>query len=117
MRVKRGFAGRRRHKKILKRAEGFRGRKSGCYKLAKRAVQKALVHAYRHRRTRKRDFRSLWIARINAGARLNGISYSRLIRGLTLANVAIDRKILADLAWHSPMQFGAVVERAKAALG
>jgi len=116
MRVKRGFAGRRRHKRLLKQAEGFSGRKSKCYKLAKRTLQKALKHAYRHRRAKKRDFRTLWITRINAGANQNGLSYSKLVRGLKLANIDLDRKVLAELAYHNPQDFGLVVEQAKTAL-
>jgi len=98
MRVKRGFKARRRRKKILKLAKGYRGGRSKLYRTAADAVDKALQYAYRDRRTRKRDFRRLWIARINAGARLNDLSYSRLINGLKRAGVEIDRKILAELA-------------------
>jgi len=116
MRVKRGFAGRRKHKRKLKLAEGFRGRRKNCYKLAKRAVEKALQFSYRDRRAKKRDFRGLWIVRINAAARMNGLSYSRLIAGLSEANIMIDRKILAELAYSDPASFAVIAERAKAAL-
>lgn len=116
MRVRGGFKSRRRHKRILQRSEGFRGRRSNCYKLAKRAVQKALKQAYRHRRAKKRDFRALWITRINAASRLSGLSYSRLIAGLRGAQIEIDRKVLADLAMRDPQAFAAIAEQAKSAL-
>jgi large subunit ribosomal protein L20 len=116
MRVKRGFASRRRHKRRLKLAEGFRGRRSDCFKLAKRSVEKALQYSYRDRRAKKRDFRGLWIIRINAAARLNGISYSKFIRGLSNANIEIDRKMLAEIAFSDPASFAVIAERAKAAL-
>src|SRR5690606_34447134 len=96
-RVKRGVVARRRHKKILNQAKGYYGARSRVYRVAKQAVIKAGQYAYRDRRNRKRAFRALWIARINAGARANGLSYSRLIAGLKKANVEIDRKVLADL--------------------
>ena len=105
MRVKRGFKARRRRKKILKLAKGYRGGRSKLYRTAADAVDKALQYAYRDRRTRKRDFRRLWIARINAAARLNNLSYSRLIRGLKHAHVEIDRKVLAELALSDPKGF------------
>ena len=105
MRVKRGFKARRRRKKILKLAKGYRGGRSRLYRTAADAVDKALHYAYRDRRTRKRDFRRLWIARINAAARLNYLSYSRLIQGLKRAHVEIDRKILAELAVADPNAF------------
>jgi large subunit ribosomal protein L20 len=116
MRVKRGCASRRRHKRRLKLAEGFRGRRSDCFKLAKRSVEKALQYAYRDRRAKKRDFRGLWIVRINAAARMNGLSYSALIRGLSNAKVELDRKVLAELAYADPASFAVVAEKAKAAL-
>jgi large subunit ribosomal protein L20 len=116
MRVKRGTAGRQRHKRRLKLAEGFRGRRNGCFKLAKRAVEKALQFSYRDRRAKKRDFRGLWIVRINAAARLNGLSYSKFIRGLSNAQIELDRKILADMAFSDPASFAVVAEKAKAAL-
>ena len=115
MRVKRGFKARRRRNRVLKLAKGFRGRRKNCYKRANQAVERALDYASRDRMRRKRDFRSLWIVRINAAARAVGLSYSKLIAGLTRAKVAIDRKILADLAVHDPAGFGAVAQIAKAA--
>jgi len=115
-RVKRGVNARRRHKKVLKQAKGYYGARSRVFRVAKQAVIKAGQYAYRDRRQRKRQFRALWIARINAGARLNGLSYSRLIAGLKKANVEIDRKVLADLAMNEAQAFTAVVEKAKAAL-
>ena len=115
-RVKRGVVARRRHKKILKQAKGYYGARSRVFRVAKQAVIKAHQYAYRDRRVRKRQFRALWIARINAGARANGLSYSRLIAGLKKANVEIDRKVLADLAMNEQQAFSAVVEQAKSAL-
>lgn len=116
MRVKGGVTTRRRHKRILKLAEGYMGRRKNCYKLAKRAVQKGLVYAYRDRKVRKRDYRTLWIARINAGTRNLGVTYSRFIRGLKKANIELDRKALSELAIHHPAAFQTIVEKAKAAL-
>jgi large subunit ribosomal protein L20 len=104
-RVKRGYTLRRRRKRLLKLAKGFRGPRGNLYRIAREAVDRALSYAYRDRRARKRDFRRLWITRINAAARSNDISYSRLISGLTKANVAIDRKILADMAINDPGSF------------
>ena len=115
-RVKRGVTARARHKKVLALAKGFRGRRGNVFRIAKQAVMKAGQYAYRDRRNRKRAFRALWIARINAGARANGLSYSRLIAGLKKANVEIDRKVLADLAMNEQQAFAAVVEKAKASL-
>ncbi|MFP8966036.1 50S ribosomal protein L20 [Pokkaliibacter sp. CJK22405] len=115
-RVKRGVVARRRHKKILKQAKGYYGARSRVFRVAKQAVIKAGQYAYRDRRQRKRQFRALWIARINAGARLNGLSYSRLIAGLKKAAIEIDRKVLADLAMNDAAVFAVVVEKAKAAL-
>ncbi|WP_151704184.1 MULTISPECIES: 50S ribosomal protein L20 [Nitrincola] len=115
-RVKRGVVARRRHKKILKQAKGYYGARSRVFRVAKQAVIKAGQYAYRDRRQRKRQFRALWIARINAAARINGLSYSRFIAGLKKANIEIDRKVLADLAVHQQATFAAVVEKAKAAL-
>jgi large subunit ribosomal protein L20 len=97
-------------------AEVYRGRRNGCFKLAKRAVEKALQFSYRDRRDKKRDFRGLWIVRINAAARLNGLSYSKFIRGLSNAKIALDRKVLADLAFSDPASFAVVAEKARAAL-
>ncbi len=114
-RVKRGFKARRRRKKILKLAKGFRGARSRCYRQAKDSVEKALCYAYRDRRAKKRSFRRLWITRVNAACRLNGISYSKFIGGLAKANIGIDRKILADLAVTEPAAFSVLVEKAKAA--
>mgnify|MGYP001040364808 FL=1 len=115
-RVKRGVQARARHKKVLKQAKGYYGARSRVFRVAKQAVIKAGQYAYRDRRQRKRQFRALWIARINAAARINGMSYSRLIAGLKKANVEIDRKVLADLAVHQQVAFTAIVEKAKAAL-
>lgn len=115
-RVKRGVVARRRHKKILNQAKGYYGARSRVFRVAKQAVIKAGQYAHRDRRNRKRAFRALWIARINAGARANGLSYSRLIAGLKKANVEIDRKVLADLAMNEQQAFAAVVEKAKASL-
>ena len=115
-RVKRGVVARRRHKKILNQAKGYYGARSRVFRVAKQAVIKAGQYAYRDRRNRKRAFRALWIARINAGARANGLSYSRLIAGLKKANVEIDRRVLADLAMNEQQAFAAVVEKAKASL-
>ncbi len=115
-RVKRGVVARRRHKKILKKAKGYYGARSRVFRVAKQAVIKAGQYAYRDRRQRKRQFRALWIARINAGARINGLSYSRFIAGLKKANIEIDRKVLADLAVHEAGAFSAIVEKAKASL-
>ena len=115
-RVKRGVQARRRHKKVLARAKGYYGARSRVYRVAVQAVMKAGQYAYRDRRVKKREFRRLWIARINAGARLNGLSYSRLINGLKLANVEIDRRVLADIAMQDGASFAKIVERAKQAL-
>lgn len=116
MRVKRGNVSRKRHKKVLKLAKGFRGARNRLFKVANQAVLKALSHAYRHRRTKRRELRRLWIARINAAARLNGLSYSRLMNGLTKANIQLNRKMLADLAVRQPDAFAAIAQQAKAAL-
>lgn len=115
-RVKRGVIARRRHKKILKQAKGYYGARSRVFRVAKQAVIKAGQYAYRDRRQRKRQFRQLWIARINAGARTNGLSYSKFINGLKKASIEIDRKILADLAVYEKAAFSALVEKAKASL-
>lgn len=105
MRVKRGFKARRRRNKVLKLAKGFRGGRSKLYRTAADAVDKALMYAYRDRRVRKRDFRKLWIARINAAARLHNLSYSKFINGLKLAGSDLDRKVLAELAISDPTGF------------
>ena len=115
-RVKRGVTARAKHKKVLDEAKGYYGARSKVYRVAKQAVIKAGQYAYRDRRQKKRQFRALWIARINAGARECGISYSRLINGLMKANVEVDRKMLADLAMNDKAAFAAVAEQAKAAL-
>lgn len=115
-RVKRGVIARRRHKKILKQAKGYYGARSRVFRVAKQAVIKAGQYAYRDRRQRKRQFRQLWIARINAGARTNGLSYSKFINGLKKAAIEIDRKILADLAVHEKAAFAALVAKAKESL-
>lgn len=115
-RVKRGVVARRRHKKIMKQAKGYYGARSRVFRVAKQAVIKAGQYAYRDRKQRKRQFRALWIARINAGARQNGMSYSRLIAGLKKASIEIDRKVLADLAVNEKAAFTAIVEKAKASL-
>jgi len=114
MRVKRGFKARRRRNRVLKLAKGFRGRRKNCYKRANQAVERALDYSTRDRRRRRRDFRSLWIARINAAARMNGTTYSRLAAALKKAGVALDRKVLADLALQLPGDFAAVVKTAQA---
>lgn len=114
MRVKKGFKARRRRNRILKLAKGFRGRRKNTYKRANESVERALDYATRDRAVRKREFRALWIVRINAAARQLGLSYSKLIAGLNKANVAIDRKVLADLAVADPKGFEAVVALAKA---
>ncbi len=116
-RVKRGVTARARHKKVLKQASGYYGARSRTYKTAKQAVIKAGQYHYRDRRQRKRQFRSLWITRINAAAREHGLSYSRLIDGLRKAEVEIDRKVLADLAVYDKPAFGALAEKAKGGLG
>jgi large subunit ribosomal protein L20 len=115
-RVKRGVVAHRRHKKILKQAKGYYGARSRIFRVAKQAVTKAGQYAYRDRRQRKRQFRSLWITRINAQSRANGLSYSRLINGLKKADITLDRRVLADLAVHDKPAFAAIVEQAKASL-
>jgi large subunit ribosomal protein L20 len=115
-RVKRGVVAHRRHKKILKQAKGYYGARSRVFRVAKQAVTKAGQYAYRDRRQRKRQFRALWITRINAQARACGLTYSRLIDGLKKANIGLDRRVLADLAVHDKPAFAAVVEQARAAL-
>jgi len=112
MRVKRGFKARRRRKKILKLARGFRGGHSKLFRTAADTLDRSLMYAYRDRRQRKRDFRRLWIARINAAARIHKLSYSRLMHGLKMAKVDLDRKVLADLAISDPIGFGKVAELA-----
>ncbi|MBR1796658.1 MAG: 50S ribosomal protein L20 [Clostridiales bacterium] len=115
-RVKRGIRTRARHKKVLKQAKGYFGHKSKLFKVANQQVLKSGNYAYRDRRNKKRDFRKLWITRINAAARLNGMSYSRFMDGLKKAGVELDRKVLSDIAITDPKGFTALVEKAKAAL-
>lgn len=114
--VKRGTTTHARHKKVLKLAKGYRGRSKNCFRIAIQRVEKALQYAYRDRRNRKRDFRGLWIQRINAGTREHGLTYSKFINGLTKAGIDIDRKVLADLAVHEPAAFKSIVEQAQKAL-
>ena len=115
-RVRRGVQAKARHKKVLKQAKGYYGARRKVYRVAKQAVTKAGQYSYRDRRQRKRQFRQLWITRINAAARLHGLSYSRLINGLHKAEIDVDRKVLADIAVHDPEAFGAIAEAAKAGL-
>ena len=115
-RVKRGIRTRARHKKILKQAKGYFGKKSKLFKVANQQVLKSGNYAYRDRRQKKRDFRKLWITRINAAARLNGMSYSRFMDGLKKSGVELDRKVLSDIAITDPKGFTALVEKAKAAI-
>jgi large subunit ribosomal protein L20 len=115
-RVKRGVTARRRHKKIISRAKGFYNARRKVFRVAKQAVTKALQYAYIGRKNKKRDYRSLWIVRINAGARLCGLSYSRLMNGLKKAGILMDRKVLADLAVHDMAAFAKVAESAKQGL-
>ena len=115
-RVKRGVTAHAKHKKVLKAAKGFRGRRKNVYRVAKQAVMRAGQYAYRDRRTRKRVFRQLWIARINAASRELGLTYSAFMAGLKKAEIGLDRKVLADMAVNDPAAFGAVVEKVKAQL-
>jgi large subunit ribosomal protein L20 len=115
-RVKRGVTARARHKKILALAKGYRGRRGNVFRIAKQAVMKAGQYAYRDRRTKKRVFRALWIARINAAARINGLPYSKFMNGLKKANILVDRKVLADIALHDAAAFSQFVAKAKASL-
>ena len=115
-RVKRGVTAKARHKKILKAAKGYQGARSRVLRVAKQAVTKAAQYAYRDRKQKKRDFRALWIVRINAATRIHGLTYSRFINGLAKADIAVDRKILADLALTDPAVFSQLVDKAKAAL-
>jgi large subunit ribosomal protein L20 len=116
MRVKRGFKARKRRKKVLKLAKGYRGGRSKLFRTAADAVDKALMYAYRDRRVRKRDFRRLWIARINAAARMNNLSYSKFVHGLKLASVELDRKVLAELAISDPSGFTQIAKLASGQL-
>ncbi len=115
-RVKHGVSAHARHKKTIKQAKGYYGRRKNTIRVAKQAVEKAEQYAYRDRRTRKRNFRALWIQRINAAARENGLTYGRMIDGLNKAGIEVDRKVLADLAVHEPEAFTALAEQAKTAL-
>ena len=115
-RVKRGVTARARHKKVLALAKGFRGRRKNVFRIAKQAVMKAGQYAYRDRRTKKRVFRQLWIARINAAARAAGVTYSRFMAGLKKAQIDLDRKVLADMAVNDPAAFGSIVDKVKAQL-
>lgn len=115
-RVKRGVAAHARHRRVIARAKGYYGTRNRLFKRANEAVMKAGVYAYRDRKARKRTFRRLWITRINAAARINGLPYGRLIQGLGLANVAVDRKMLADLAVHDGAAFAQIVDIARQAL-
>jgi large subunit ribosomal protein L20 len=115
-RVKRGVTGRARHKKVIDQAAGYVGRNGNTYRAALERLEKGLRYAYRDRRNKKREFRGLWIQRINAGAREHGLTYSNLIAGLKKASIEIDRKVLANIAMTDPEGFGALVAKAKAAL-
>ncbi len=115
-RVKRGVTTHARHKKVLKQAEGYRGRSKNVYKVAIERVEKGLQYAYRDRRVRKRNFRGLWIQRINAGARLHGLTYSQFMNGIKRAGIDLDRKVLSDIAVREPEAFKALVETAQSAL-
>ncbi len=115
-RIKGGLNAKKRHNRVLKLAKGFRGARSKQYRIAKQSVMRALNSAYAGRKQRKREFRKLWIARINAAARMNGLSYSRLMFGLKKADVALNRKVLSEMAVHDPEGFSALVETAKANL-
>jgi len=115
-RVKRGVTAHAKHKKVLKKAKGYYGSRKNTIRVARQAVEKAGQYAYRDRKTRKRNFRSLWIQRINAAAREHGLTYARLVDGLTKSGIEVDRKVLSDIAIHEPAAFGAMVAKAKDAL-
>ena len=115
-RVKRGVTAKARHKKILKLAKGFRGRSKNCFRIAVQKVEKALQYAYRDRRAKKRNFRALWIQRINAAVRMHGMVYSQFINGLTKASISLDRKVMADLAVHNAEAFAELVAQSQNAL-
>ena len=115
-RIKRGVTAKARHKEVLAQAKGYRGRSKNCYRLALRRVEKGLQYAYRDRRNRKRDFRALWIQRINAGAREHGLTYSQFINGVKRAGIELDRKVLSDLAIREPAAFAAIAKQAQEAL-
>lgn len=115
-RIKRGVTSHAKHKKVLKKAKGYRGRRKNTIRIAKQAVEKAGQYAYRDRRNKKRNFRALWIQRINAGTRQYGMTYGKFVHGLKLANIEVDRKVLADLAVHNENAFKALVDHAKDAV-
>ena len=115
-RVSRGVTARARHKKVIKRAKGYYGRRKNVFRVAVQAVERGMQYAYRDRRKRKSDFRGLWIQRINAGVREHGITYAKFIDGLKKANIEINRKILSEIAFHEPAAFKSIVEKAKATL-
>jgi large subunit ribosomal protein L20 len=115
-RVKRGVTARARHKKVIKLAKGFRGRAKNCYRIAVQRLEKGLQYAYRDRRNRKRDFRSIWIVRINAAVRQEGLSYSEFMHGLKGANIMLNRKMLSEIAIHEPEVFKNIVEKARSSL-
>ena len=115
-RVKRGVTAHAKHKKVLSQAKGFYGRRKNTIRIAKQAVEKSLQYAYRDRKVKKRNFRALWVQRINAGAREHGLTYARFIDGLNKAGIEIDRKVLSDMAIHEPQAFAALVGKAKTAL-
>ena len=115
-RVKRGVTSHAKHKKVLKAAKGFYGRRKNTIRIAKQAVEKSMQYAYRDRKVRKRNFRALWVQRINAGVREHGLTYARFIDGLNKAGIEIDRKVLSDMAIHEPQAFEALVGKAKVAL-
>jgi large subunit ribosomal protein L20 len=115
-RVKRGVAAHAKHKKVLKAAKGFYGRRKNTIRIAKQAVEKSLQYAYRDRKARKRNFRALWVQRINAAVREHGLTYARFIDGLNKAGIEIDRKVLSDMAIHEPQAFAVLVGKAKTAL-
>jgi len=115
-RVKRGVTSRAKHKKVLKAAKGQWGRRKNTIRVAKQAIEKAMQYAYRDRRNKKRDIKSLWIQRINAGVRAEGLTYSRFINGLNKSGIKIDRKILAEIAYDSPEAFKTIVQKAQSAL-
>lgn len=116
-RIKGGKTTRARHAKVVKMAKGYRGRNKNCFRVATQKVEKGLQYAYRDRRNKKRDFRKLWIVRINAAARLNGLKYSEFVNGLKLAGIELDRKVLAQIAVEAPESFAKIAEEAKKALG
>ena len=115
-RVKRGVTSHAKHKKVLKQVKGQYGRRKNTIRIAKQALEKAMQYAYRDRRAKKRDFRSLWIQRINAGVRAEGLTYSKFINGLNKSGIKLDRKVLAEIAYHNPEAFKTIVKKAQAAL-